>query len=121
MSHKNLPEPSSQEGKKSSVCTTPSTKVEPVSNGDMVSEISEPLISPTDDSLNKSRPSEINENTGSEEPEESVESDDPETASSEEDDLAPILRRSNRTTKGAPPTRYGKAYTHQLGSYEFNL
>ena len=116
-----FPELSSEDGKKSSVCTTTSTKVEPISNGDMVSEISEPLISPTDDSLNKSRPSEINENTGSEEPKESVESDDSETASSEEDDLAPILRRSNRTTKGAPPTRYGKAYTHQLGSYEFNL
>ena len=116
-----FPELSSEEGKKSSVCTTTSTKVEPISDGDMVSEISEPLISPTDDSLNKSRPSEINENTGSEEPEESVESDDLETASSEEDDLAPILIRSNRTTKGAPPTRYGKAYTHQLGSYEFNL
>ena len=64
---------------------------------------------------------ESSENTGSQEPEESVESDDSETASSEEDDLAPILRGSSRTTKGAPPTRYGKAFTHQLGSFEFNF
>ena len=122
----NLPEISSEEGKESSVSTTTSTKVEPISDGDLFTEVTEPLTSPTDDSLNKTRPSsseltESSENTGSQEPEASVESDDSETASSEEDDLAPILRRSSRTTKGAPPTRYGKAFTHQLGSFEFNL
>ena len=122
----NLPELSSEEGKGSSVSTTTSTKVEPISNGDLFTEVTEPLTSSTDDSLNKTKPSssdltESSENTGSQEPEESVESDDSETASSEEDDLAPILRRSSRTTKGAPPTRYGKAFTHQLGSFEFNL
>ena len=121
-----LPELSSEEGKEPSVSTTTSTKVEPISNGDLFTEVTEPLTSPTDDSLNKTRPSsseltESSKNTGSQEPEESVESDDSETASSEEDDLAPILRRSSRTTKGAPPTRYGKAFTHQLGSFEFNL
>ena len=121
-----LPELSSEERKEPSVSTTTSTKVEPISNGDLFTEVTEPLTSPTDDSLNKTRPSsseltESSENTGSQEPEESVESDDSETASSEEDDLAPILRRSSRTTKGAPPTRYGKAFTHQLGSFEFNL
>ena len=121
-----LPELSSEERKEPSVSTTTSTKVEPISNGDLFTEVTEPLTSPTDDSLNKTRPSsselaESSENTGSQEPEESVESDDSETVSSEEDDLAPILRRSSRTTKGAPPTRYGKAFTHQLGSFEFNL
>ena len=121
-----LPELSSEERKEPSVSTTTSTKVEPISNGDLFTEVTEPLTSPTDDSLNKTRPSsseltESSENTGSQEPEESVESDDSETASSEEDDLAPILRRSSRTTKGAPPTRYGKAFTHQLGSFELNL
>ena len=121
-----LPELSSEERKEPSVSTTTSTKVEPISNGNLFTEVTEPLTSPTDDSLNKTRPSsselaESSENTGSQEPEESVESDDSETASSEEDDLAPILRRSSRTTKGAPPTRYGKAFTHQLGSFEFNL
>ena len=121
-----LIELSSEEGKEPSVSTTTSTKVEPISNGDLFTEVTEPLTSPTDDSLNKTRPSsseltERSENTGSQEPEESVESDDSETASSEEDDLAPILRRSSRTTKGGPPTRYGKAFTHQLGSFEFNL
>ena len=121
-----LPELSSEERKEPSVSTTTSTKVEPISNGDLFTEVTEPLTSPTDDSLNKTRPSsseltESSENTGSQEPEESVESDDSETASSEEDDLAPILRRSSRTTKGAPPTRYGKAFTHQLGSFKFNL
>ena len=122
----NLPEISSEEGKESSVSTTTSTKVEPISNGDLFTEVTEPLTSHTDDSLNKTRPSsseltESSENTGSQEPEASIGSDDSETASSEEDDLAPILRRSSRTTKGAPPTRYGKAFTHQLGSFEFNL
>ena len=117
-----LPEHSSEERKEPSVSTTTSTEVEP---GDLFTEVTEPSTSPTDDSLNKTRPSsseltESSENTGSQEPEESVESDDSETASSEEDDLAPILR-SSRTTKGAPPTRYGKAFTHQLGSFEFNL
>ena len=121
-----LPELSSEERKEPSVSTTTSTKVEPISNGDLFTEVTEPLTSPTDDSLNKTRPSsseltESSENTGSQEPEESVESDDSETASSEEDNLAPILRRSSRTTKGALPTRYGKAFTHQLGSFEFNL
>ena len=116
-----LPELSSEERKEPSVSTTISTKV-----GDLLTEVTKPLTSPTDDSLNKTRPSiseltESSENTGSQEPEESVESDDSETASSEEDDLAPIRRRSSRTTKGAPPTRYGKAFTHQLGSFEFNL
>ena len=122
----NLPEISSEEGKEPSVSTTTSTMVEPISNGDLFTEVTEPLTSPTADSLNKTRPSsseltESSENTGSQEPEVSVESDDSETASSEEEDLAPILRRSSRTTKGAPPTRYGKAFTHQLGSFEFNL
>ena len=117
---------SSEEGKEPSVSTTTSTKLEPISNGHLFSEVTKPLTSPTDDSLNRTRPSsseltESSENTGSQEPEESVESDDSETASSEEDDLAPILRRSSRTTKDAPPTRYGKAFTHQLGSFEFNL
>ena len=121
-----LPELSSEERKEPSVSTTTSTKVEPISNGDLFTEVTEPLTSPTDDSLIKTRPSsseltESSENTGSQEPEESVESDDSETATSEEDDLAPILRRSSRTNKGAPPTRYGKAFTHQLGSFEFNL
>ena len=121
-----LIELSSEEGKEPPMSTTTSTKVEPISNGDLFTEVTEPLTSPTDDSLNKTRPSsseltESSKNTGSQEPEESVESDDSETASSEEDDLAPILRRSSRTTKGAPPTRYGKAFTHQLGSFEFNL
>ena len=122
----NFIELSSEERKEPSVSTTTSTKVEPISNGDLFTEVTEPLTSPTDDSLNKTRLSsseltESSENTGSQEPEESVESDDSETASSEEDDLAHIMRRSSRTTKGAPPTRYGKAFTHQLGSFEFNL
>ena len=121
-----LPELSSEERKEPSVSTTTSTKVEPISNGDLFTKVTEPLTSPTDDSLNKTRPSsseltKSSENTASQEPEESVESDDSETASSEEDDLASILRWSSRTTKGAPPTRYGKAFTHQLGSFEFNL
>ena len=91
-----LIELSSEEGKEPSVSTTTSTKVEPISNGDLLTEVTEPLTSPTDDSLNKTRPSsseltESSENTGSQEPEESVDSDDSETASSKEDDLAPIL------------------------------
>ena len=67
-----LPELSSEERKEPSVSTTTSTKVEP-SNGDLFTEVTEPLTSPTDDSLNKTRPSiskltEISENTGSQEP-----------------------------------------------------
>ena len=66
----NLPEISSEEGKESSVSTTTSTKVEPISNGDLFTEVTEPLTSLTDDSLNKTRPSsseltESSENTGS--------------------------------------------------------
>ena len=62
-----LPKLSSEERKEPSVSTTTSTKVEP---GNLFTEVTEPFTSPTDDSLNKTRPSsseltESSENTGS--------------------------------------------------------
>ena len=96
---------------------TTSTKVEPISNGNWLTEVTEPLTAPTDDSLNKTIPCshELIENNGNFGSNDGAYSDDSETASSEEDDLAPLLRRSSRITKGAPPDRCGKAFTHQLG------
>ena len=59
---------------------------------------------------------------------ESVDSEE-DSPSEEEGDQAPTLRRSSRSTRGAPPKRFGFAFTHQLSvfprlnipDFEFNL
>ena len=59
---------------------------------------------------------------------ESVDSEE-DSPSEEEGDQAPTLRRSSRSTRGAPPNRFGFAFTHQLSvfprlnipDFEFNL
>ena len=118
----------------------PISNREPISNGDPSNllEVFEPSTSMTiDETTSSSGP--ISDTTASSddsvEPEgsaiahkESVDSEE-DSPSEEEGDQAPTLRRSSRSTRGAPPKRFGFAFTHQLSvfprlnipDFEFNL
>ena len=118
----------------------PISNREPISNGDPSNllEVFEPSTSMTIDETTSSN-GPISDTTASSddcvEPEgspiahkESVDSEE-DSPSEEEGDQAPTLRRSSRSTKGAPPKRFGFAFTHQLSvfrrlnipDFEFNL
>ena len=118
----------------------PISNREPISNGDPSNllEVFEPSTSMTIDETTSSN-GPISDTTASSddsvEPEgspiahkESVDSEE-DSPSEEEGDQAPTLRRSSRSTRGAPPKRFGFAFTHQLSvfprlnipDFEFNL
>ena len=118
----------------------PISNREPISNGDPSNllEVSEPSTSMTIDETTSSN-GPISDTTASSddsvEPEgspiahkESVDSEE-HSPSEEERDQAPTLRRSSRSTRGAPPKRFGFVFTHQLSvfprlnipDFEFNL
>ena len=118
----------------------PISNREPISNGDPsdLLEVLEPSTSMTIDETTSSN-GPISDTTASSddsaEPKgspiahkESVDSEE-DSPSEEEGDQAPTLRRSSRSTRGAPPKRFGFAFTHQLSvfprlnipDFEFNL
>ena len=118
----------------------PISNREPISNGDPSNllEVFEPSTSMTIDETTSSN-GPISDTTASSddsvEPEgspiahkESVDSEE-DSPSEEEGDQTPTLRRSSRSTRGAPPKRFGFAFTHQLSvfprlnipDFEFNL
>ena len=118
----------------------PISNREPISNGDPSNllEVFEPSTLMTIDETTSSN-GPISDTTASSddsvEPEgspiahkESVDSEE-DSPSEEEGDQAPTLRRSSRSTRGAPPKRFGFAFTHQLSvfprlnipDFEFNL
>ena len=118
----------------------PISNGEPISNGDPSNllEVYEPSTSMIVDETTSSNGL-ISDTTASSddsvEPEgspiahkESVDSEE-DSSSEEEGDQAPTLRRSSRSTRGAPPKRFGFAFTHQLSvfprlnipDFEFNL
>ena len=105
------------------------------SNGDPSNllEVFEPSTSMTIDETTSSNTTASSDDSA--EPEgspiahkESVDSEE-DSPSEEEGDQAPTLRRSSRSTRGAPPKRFGFAFTHQLSvfprlnipDFEFNL
>ena len=114
----------------------PISNREPISNGDPSNllEVFEPSTSmKIDETTSSNGP--ISDTTASSddsvEPEGSpiaVDSEE-DSPSEEERDQAPTLRRSSRSTRGAPPKRFGFAFTHQLSvfprlnipDFEFNL
>ena len=118
----------------------PISNREPISNGDPSNllKVFEPSTSMTIDETTSSN-GPISDTTASSDDsvetegspiahKESIDSEE-DSPSEEEGDQAPTLRRSSRSTRGAPPKRFGFAFTHQLSvfprlniaDFEFNL